>query len=54
MPPRAEDERCVLTALVQITDGLVCKGVQMSGGNILLKLFVPRGGIEPGKPVAES
>src|ERR1700679_1816231 len=41
-------------SLTQITDGLVCKGVQMSGGNVLLKLFVPRGGIKLGEQVAES
>lgn len=41
-------------ALAQITDGLVSKGVQMSGGNVLIELLVPRGGVELGKPVAKS
>jgi hypothetical protein len=40
--------------LAQITEGLICKSVQIPGGNVLLKLLIPRRGIELGEPVAES
>lgn len=42
------------TALAQITDGFVRKSVQMSGSDILLKLFIPNCGVELREPVAES
>src|SRR6266699_3620350 len=53
-PCRRDASQVSAAPLAQITDGLVCKGVQMSGGNILLELLVPRRGVELGKPVAES
>jgi hypothetical protein len=40
-------------SLARIADGFIGKGVQMSGGNVLFKLFVPRGGVKLGEPVAE-
>ena len=41
-------------SLAQIADGFVCEGIEVPGGNIGLKLLIPRGGVEPGKPVAEG
>jgi hypothetical protein len=38
----------------QITNGLVGKSVQLSGGHVPLELLVPCGGGELGEPVAES
>src|ERR1051325_11205868 len=37
----------------QVADGFVGEGVEAAGGDILLELLVPRGGVEAQKPIAE-
>ena len=39
--------------LAQVADCLISEGVEMTGGDIRLELFVPRGGVEAEKPIAE-
>jgi hypothetical protein len=37
----------------QVTDGLIRESIETTGGDILLELLVPRGGIEAEKPIAK-